>query len=222
MQHILGQLQRGENVAHSGRFALTSFLNTIGMDAEAIMRLFSQAPDFREDLTRYQVEHITGVTSGTTYSPPGCQAMQTFGICYNADDTCRSRKKDGNLRVTHPLHYYRYFHEATDALAPILAVVPIEGHEKMRKLAANHYPFLKRLQELGKEPHLAGAKPEDAFAIIADLQLPIPVSGEGDARRLAFDENERYALLELLDSNAMRLAVARRGVAAPPEPAAGR
>lgn len=217
MQHILGQLQRGENVAHSGRFALTSFLNAIGMGSEDIMKLFSQAPDFREDLTRYQVEHITGVTSGTTYSPPGCQAMQTFGICYNADDTCRSRKKDGGLRVTHPIHYYRYFHEASDALAPLLAVVPIEGHEKMRKLAANYYPFLKRLQDLGKEPHLAGVTPEDAFRIVADLQIPIAVAGEGETRKLVFDENDRYALLELLDSNAMRLAVARRG---PPVPAA--
>lgn len=108
MQHILGQLQRGDNVAHSGRFAVTSFLHVIGMTPDDIMKLFSQAPDFREDLTRYQVEHITGVTSGTAYSPPGCQAMQTFGICYNADDTCRSRKKDGSARVTHPLNYYRF------------------------------------------------------------------------------------------------------------------
>lgn len=108
MQHLLGQLQRGDNVPHSGRFAVTSFLNAIGMDAEGIMKLFSQAPDFREDLTRYQVEHITGVSSGTPYTPPGCQAMQTFGICYNADDTCRSRKKDGTARVTHPLSYYRF------------------------------------------------------------------------------------------------------------------
>ncbi len=108
MKHILAQLHGGENVAHSGRFAITSFLHTIGMTSEDIMRLFAQAPDFREDLTRYQVEHITGVTSGTTYSPPSCQAMQTFGICYNADDTCRSRKRDGTPRVTHPLSYYRF------------------------------------------------------------------------------------------------------------------
>ncbi|MFA5861629.1 MAG: DNA primase large subunit PriL [Candidatus Thermoplasmatota archaeon] len=108
MQHTLGQLQRGENVAHSARFAVTSFLHAIGMTPDDIMKLFSQAPDFRESLTRYQVEHITGVTSGTVYSPPSCQAMQTFGICYNADDTCRSRKKDGSARVTHPLNYYRF------------------------------------------------------------------------------------------------------------------
>jgi DNA primase large subunit len=108
MKHILGQLHAGENVAHSGRFAITSFLHAIGMKTEEIMTLFAQAPDFREDLTRYQVEHITGVTSGTTYSPPSCQAMQTFGICYNADDTCRSRKRDGSPRVVHPLSYYRF------------------------------------------------------------------------------------------------------------------
>jgi DNA primase large subunit len=108
MKAILGQLQRGENVAHSGRFAITSFLHTIGMTPDDIMKLFAQAPDFKEEMTRYQVEHITGVSSGTTYSPPSCQAMQTFGICYDPDDTCRSRKKDGSPRVTHPLSYYRF------------------------------------------------------------------------------------------------------------------
>ena len=124
MQHILAQLQRGDNVAHSGRFAITSFLHTIGMTPDDIMKLFSQAPDFREDLTRYQVEHITGVTSGTVYSPPSCQAMQTFGICYNADDTCRSRKKDGSPRVTHPLNYYRFKVWLKERASPTAAPPP--------------------------------------------------------------------------------------------------
>lgn len=108
MQHILAMLQRGENAPHTARFAITSFLHAIGMDSDGIMKLFAAAPDFREDLTRYQVEHITGKSSGTEYSPPGCQAMKTFGICYNEDNWCRSTRSGGERIVGHPLTYYRW------------------------------------------------------------------------------------------------------------------
>lgn len=214
MKHILGQLQRGENVAHSGRFALVTFLNSIGMTSEDIMTLFSTAPDFREDLTRYQVEHITGVSSGTTYSPPGCQAMQTFGICYNPDETCRSRKKDGDLRVKHPLSYYRYHKEAHDAMAPILAAVPVANPDAMRMRGATFYPFLRRMQDIGAEPHLADAKPEDALAIVDELKLPIAVEKTESGRALVFDPADDRAILEVADSNALRLRSGRRKAAA--------
>lgn len=108
MKHILAMLQSGENAPHTARFAITSFLHTIGMDTEEIMKLFAQAPDFREDLTRYQVEHITGKSSGTSYTPPGCQAMKTYGICYNEDDWCRKANPQGERYVAHPLSWYRW------------------------------------------------------------------------------------------------------------------
>ena len=34
MQHILGELQRGENAAHNARFAIATFLHKIGMTSE--------------------------------------------------------------------------------------------------------------------------------------------------------------------------------------------
>ncbi|MHB8586052.1 MAG: hypothetical protein ACYDDF_09515 [Thermoplasmatota archaeon] len=108
MKAILGQLQTGVNAPHTARFAITSFLHTVGLDSEGIMKLFSKAPDFKEDLTRYQVEHITGKTSGTEYTPPGCQAMKTYGICYNPDSRCNAARQDGSRYVTHPLSYYRW------------------------------------------------------------------------------------------------------------------
>jgi len=133
MKYILGQLQRGENAAHTSRFAITSFLHAIGMTSEDIMKLFSTAPDFREDLTRYQVEHITGVTSGTEYSPPGCQAMKTYGICYNEDQWCRMERKDGSGRyVNHPLSYYKWAlkRKARDAPAPPAAATAAPAPSK--------------------------------------------------------------------------------------------
>ncbi|HLE97168.1 MAG TPA: DNA primase large subunit PriL, partial [Candidatus Thermoplasmatota archaeon] len=102
MRHILGMLQAGENAPHEARFAVTAFLHTLGMSADEIVALFAKAPDFREDLTRYQVEHITGRSSGTSYTPPGCAAMKTAGTCYGEDDWCRRKNRDGERYVNHP------------------------------------------------------------------------------------------------------------------------
>ena len=101
MRHLLGMMQEGENVSHSGRFALTTFLHAVGMDAEQILSLFSSASDFDEHKSRYQIEHITGKISGTEYTPPECATMKTYGLCINEDDLCKMEW------MTHPLKYYR-------------------------------------------------------------------------------------------------------------------
>ncbi len=90
----------GRHLSHIGRFALTSFLVNIGMPADKVIELFKNISDFNEKMTRYQVEHIAGVTgSRTRYTPPKCDTLRTHGVCTNPDDLCR--------RVRHPLRYYR-------------------------------------------------------------------------------------------------------------------
>jgi DNA primase large subunit len=98
MKYLLAELQKGVNLPHTARFALTSFLANIGHDKEKIMELYRMAPDFREDMTRYQVEHITGA-GGTEYTSPSCKTMMTYGNCYGKDKLCEY--------VNHPLTYYR-------------------------------------------------------------------------------------------------------------------
>ena len=101
MKDILTAIQSGENVPHMGRFALVAFLNSLKLSTSDILRLFSSAPDYEEDKTRYQVEHITGSTSSTSYTPPGCDKMRTYGICPvdKIDDLCK--------KTRHPMSYYR-------------------------------------------------------------------------------------------------------------------
>jgi len=101
MKTILTMMRAGENVPHTGRFAITSFLHTIGMNADSIMELFSTAPDFDAGKSEYQVRHIVGEISGTEYSPPECSTMKSYGICYNPDQLCQKEW------MTHPLKYYR-------------------------------------------------------------------------------------------------------------------
>ena len=101
MKNILAAIQAGENVPHMGRFALVSFLHSLRLNNNEILKLFSTAPDFEEERTRYQVEHITGYSSSTAYTPPGCDKMRTYGICptEETEELCKKKR--------HPLSYYK-------------------------------------------------------------------------------------------------------------------
>jgi DNA primase large subunit len=97
---LITALTGGTNLTHAGRFALTTFLHTIGMDSVAIGQLYARSPDFDPEKTMYQVEHITGRGgSGTEYTAPACAAMRTTGLCVHRDSLCEN--------VSHPLSYYK-------------------------------------------------------------------------------------------------------------------
>lgn len=102
MKALVSQAQAGKNMPHAGRFALTTFLNYIGMPTDQIIRTFYTSPDFDNKMTEYQVRHITGDGMGKRYSCPECSTMRTNGVCVDQDAMCRS----GSIR--HPLNYYRY------------------------------------------------------------------------------------------------------------------
>ncbi|NLB00068.1 MAG: DNA primase regulatory subunit PriL [Methanomicrobiales archaeon] len=96
---LIQAITTGMNLTHMGRFAITAFLHTVGMNVAQIADVFARAPDFDPDMTMYQVEHISG-RGGTEYTPPSCATMRTFGLCVNRDKDCE--------RVNHPLSYYRF------------------------------------------------------------------------------------------------------------------
>jgi DNA primase large subunit len=96
MRRILSDLQAGANIPHTARFALTSFLLNLGMDVSEIIGLYKTAPDFDEEKTRYQVEHIAGA-KGTEYDTPACETMKTYHNCFR-DESCKG--------VYHPIQYY--------------------------------------------------------------------------------------------------------------------
>ncbi|WP_158855403.1 DNA primase regulatory subunit PriL [Halorhabdus sp. CUG00001] len=106
MTALLDQIQKGEHLAHHSRFAITSFLTSIGMTTDDIVDLYEMNPGFGEEMTRYQTDHIRGETSPTEYSPPACATMQSYGDCVNMDDLCEE--------ISHPLSYYEAKLEDTD------------------------------------------------------------------------------------------------------------
>ncbi|WP_440954091.1 DNA primase regulatory subunit PriL [Methanosarcina sp. Mfa9] len=95
--HALANVQGGVNLAHSMRFAMTSFLLNVGMSVDEILNLFNVSPDFDAEKTLYQIEHIAGAT-GNEYKPPACDTMRTYGNCVGKDGIC--------AKISHPLGYY--------------------------------------------------------------------------------------------------------------------
>jgi DNA primase large subunit len=107
-------LNDGENLSHSGRFALAAFLNRCGADFDTIVDAYRGAPDFDEGITRYQVEHITRRSEGAGYEPPVCETLRSHGLCLRDGDptapTPGDRARDPicfEERLRHPLQYYR-------------------------------------------------------------------------------------------------------------------
>jgi DNA primase large subunit len=101
MKKLMGLMKKGENVPHVGRFALTAFLHTVGMSNDEIVAVFSVSPDFNQHLASYQIDHITGTSSGIVYIPPECDTMKSRGVCFDPDDLCNQKW------MNHPLTYYR-------------------------------------------------------------------------------------------------------------------
>jgi DNA primase large subunit len=101
IKEIFEALKRRENVPHHGRFAMATFLNTIGWGSEQILDYLSATPNFDREKSRYQIEHVTGQKGVGAYTPPGCATMQTNGVCPldKRDSVC--------FTIKHPLSYYR-------------------------------------------------------------------------------------------------------------------
>jgi DNA primase large subunit len=96
IRELLHQQLSGKNLPHSARFALASFLLNIGFSVEETLEVFRHSPDFREDIARYQVEHIAGLRgSRVKYLPYKCDNMRSYGLCRWS---CEG--------VKHPLQYF--------------------------------------------------------------------------------------------------------------------
>ncbi|PTD94008.1 DNA primase regulatory subunit PriL [archaeon SCG-AAA382B04] len=97
---LLGKVQKSQNISHTARFTLVSFLLNIGMSEDEIIDLFEVAPDFDEETTRYQIGHIGGNKPQDQYKPPSCSTLKTYGLCVSDEWRCE--------KVSHPLGYYEW------------------------------------------------------------------------------------------------------------------
>ena len=83
IKNAIEVLQKGENLPHSGRFMLATFLLSRGQSVEQIAPLFKSAPDYNQKVTLYQLNHLTGaIGSGIKYSCPSCEKLKTQSLCF--------------------------------------------------------------------------------------------------------------------------------------------
>jgi len=107
-------LEKGENLPHSGRFALAAFLHRSGANSDTIVDAYRGAPDFDENISRYQVEHITQRDGGKGYEPPTCETLRSQGFCFREGDptgpNAVDRSRDAlcfDPVLVRPTQYYR-------------------------------------------------------------------------------------------------------------------
>ena len=87
VKHAIEVLEKGENLPHSGRFLLATYLLSKGQTVDQIAPLFKNAPDYSERITKYQLEHISGSSgSGTKYQCPSCEKLRSENLCFATSD----------------------------------------------------------------------------------------------------------------------------------------
>ena len=96
IETLINAIQGGKNLVHFARFALVTFFLGVNMSVEDIMKVFAASPDFNEERTRYQVEHIARGTGERDYKTPNCSTFQIYSLCPGG---C-------GPNVTNPLTYY--------------------------------------------------------------------------------------------------------------------
>lgn len=83
IKHAMDVLNKGENLPHSGRFMLATYLLNKGQTIEEIAPLFKNAPDYNEKITLYQLKHLAGnFGSGTKYACPSCEKLKSENLCF--------------------------------------------------------------------------------------------------------------------------------------------
>ncbi len=102
VRHALNMLEKGENVPHYGRFLMATYLLNVGKSVGDIVELFPKAPDFKQNITKYQVEHLAGLKGGKTrYRVPTCNTLKSHQFCFMDPVKC--------YQISNPLqHPSRY------------------------------------------------------------------------------------------------------------------
>lgn len=96
MSKLKEALLRGEHLSHHQRFALATFLLSVGYDVDEVVEMFRASPDFDEKVARYQVEHLAGLRgSRKRYRVYSCDKMKSLGLCV------------AECGTVSPLQYYR-------------------------------------------------------------------------------------------------------------------
>ena len=87
IKHAIEMMNTGENLPHSARVMLATYMLTIGKNTDEIVTMFQNSPDYNEKVTRYQIEHLAGNKgSRIKYSVPSCKRLHSEDLCFATVD----------------------------------------------------------------------------------------------------------------------------------------
>jgi len=93
MAALYDRVEAGEDLPHHSRFALVTFLSSLGLDPDAVAAVFEDAGP---ETARHQAERV-----GEGYAPPSCATMQALGDCVPPEE-----RADRCATIDHPLNFY--------------------------------------------------------------------------------------------------------------------
>lgn len=77
IESLLISLKKHQNLSHQARWILAVYLLNKKMSSENILELFSNFPDFKEKISKYQIEHA----KKQGYTTPSCSTVRGYGLC---------------------------------------------------------------------------------------------------------------------------------------------
>lgn len=92
ISHLIDKLSSDDKVSHFQRLTLASFMNKAGKSREEIVQVFSNARNFNDKVTRYQINQIVD----SDYMPASCERINEMGFCFR-------NKKCGSIK--NPIQY---------------------------------------------------------------------------------------------------------------------
>lgn len=107
MKNLLSKARDDDALPAHSEFVLTSFLASIGLDADEILALCEVRTSARADRLRYRVERLRDERTAQ-YAPPSCASLQAYGDCVDPDERCET--------IQHPLAYYEKTLDETGAV----------------------------------------------------------------------------------------------------------
>ncbi|MEM4625071.1 MAG: hypothetical protein QXR24_06755 [Thermosphaera sp.] len=81
MVKLIEDARKGAELSHYARVVLASYLLNRGLSQDEVVDVFRNQPDFRESITRYQVNYIATYDDGKPLTTYSCQKMREMGLC---------------------------------------------------------------------------------------------------------------------------------------------
>lgn len=104
IQTLIERCHGGDTLGDHARFAVVTFLTSIGLAPGEVVELLSLS-GAKAELTRYQADHVRGDAAAAQYAPPSCATLRSTGVCAEAEAETEA-EAEASGPEGHPLAAY--------------------------------------------------------------------------------------------------------------------